>query len=67
MPIKVIIKDLFSTFALFTYLLIITILDMIFDLNLRLYVFFLFALLSLIIFIKRMFIIFKPFEGKIPY
>lgn len=66
MYIKIVVKDLFSTFAFFMYLLIISILDSIFDLNLRLGVFLIFALSSLFFFIKRIYLIFKPFEGVIP-
>ena len=66
MNIKIVVKDLFSTFAFFTYLFIISIVDSILDLNLKLGVFFIFALLSLFFFIRRIFIIFKPFNGQLP-
>ena len=62
MYIKTVVKDLFSTFSFFMYLIIISILDSIFDLNLRLGVFLIFALFSLFFFIKRIYLIFKPFE-----
>jgi len=61
MYIKTVVKDLFSTFAFFMYLLIISIVDSIFDLNLRLGIFLIFALVSLFFFIKRIYIIFQNF------
>jgi len=63
MYIKVVIKDLFSTFAFFGYLLIISIVDIFFDLHLRLGVFLIFALSSLFFFIRRVHLIFKPLKG----